>query len=334
MVKPTIFKLLSWQATLSALVILLSIPSGCSKKSETPLRIGINSWPGYEFLYLAQEKGFYREESLDVKLLEFNSLSDARRAYERGQIDGLGTSVIDILQARESSARSPQVVQVIDYSNGADTILAQTRIKDGSALRGSHIGVEFGSLGIYVLARGLETFGLTLADVKLISLDQISMEEALSQGTLDAIVSYPPTSIKLLRDAKVKTLFDTSDIPGEVVDVIAVDEQIINQRTSEVSKLLRAYQKAVQYTQQNPDEAYRIMSAREGITVDEFRKSMHNGMHIVTQAEQAGFLMPGGKLEKVIDMSDRILRLTGQINGPDRRTDLATDRFVINGELN
>jgi NitT/TauT family transport system substrate-binding protein len=160
------------------------------------------------------------------------------------------------------------------------------------------------------------------------------MEEALSQGTLDAIVSYPPTSIKLLRDAKVKTLFDTSDIPGEVVDVIAVDEQIINQRTSEVSKLLRAYQKAVQYTQQNPDEAYRIMSAREGITVDEFRKSMHDGMHIVTQAEQAGFLMPGGKLEKVIDMSDRILRLTGQINGPDRRTDLATDRFVINGELN
>lgn len=311
-------------------LVLLSVISGCTEKLDEPLRIGINTWPGYEFLYLAQEKDFYRHEGLDVKLVEFSSLSDARRAYERGQIDGLCTSVIDVLQARESSARSPQVVQVVDYSDGADVILANLTIPDGTALRGSRIGVELGSLGIYVLARGLEKFGLTLADVNLTSMDQISMEEAISQGTLDAIVSYPPTSIKLTRETKAKVLFTSSEISGEVVDVIAFDEQIINQRSADIGKLLQAYQKAMHYTQQHPEEAYRIMSAREGITPDEFREALNGGMHIVTHEEQAEFFMPGGKLEKVVDMADHILRQSGQIKGPDRRAGVANGTFALN----
>lgn len=309
---------------------LLGTTSGCFEHSHEPLRIGINAWPGYEFLYLAQVKGFYREEGLDIKLLEFSSLSDARRAYERGQIDGLGTSVIDVLQARDSSTRSPQIVQVIDYSDGADMILARPDIPDIYALRGRSIAVEIGSLGVYVLARGLELHDLSLSDVNLVSMDQISMEEAISKGTIDAIVSYPPTSIKLLRDATAKRLFASSEIAGEVFDVIAVDEQVIDLRSADVAKLLHAYQKAILYTQQYPDEAYQIMSAREGITSAELHKVMINGMHIVSQDEQADYLRSGGKLEKVIDITDRILRQTNQIKGPDRRSGITNNTFALN----
>ena len=314
-----------------ALVVpcLLSVTAGCVKEPENMLRIGINTWPGYEFLYLAQEKGFYQEEGLDVKLLEFNSLSDARRAYERGQLDGLGTSVIDALQTLENSERSPQIVQVIDYSDGADVILAKPGIRDLHALRGGRVGVELGSLGIYLLARGLEKHGLGLGDVKMTSMDQMSMMEAISKGMLDAIVTYPPTSLKLVGDFKAENLFTSSEIPGEIVDVIIVDEQVIKQRPSDISKLLRAYQKAMQFTRQHPDEAYKIMAAREGITPDEFGKLMQYGIHIISKEEQAEFFLPGGKLEKVIDMTDRILRQSVQIKGTDRRAGLVNASFAL-----
>ncbi len=307
---------------------LMVFVTGCAKKIPEPLRIGINAWPGYEFLYLAQEKGFYQDLGVAVKLVEFNSLADARRAYERGQIDGLGTSVIDVLQSREQSTRAPQVVQVIDYSNGADVIIAKSSVKNGAALRGKKIGVELGSLGTYVLARGLEKFGLTLADVQLISMDQISMEEAINNGSLDAIVTYPPKSINIISQGKATKIFDTAEIPGEVVDVIAIDDQVIQQRSVEVSNFLKAYQKALHFTEQNPIEAYHIMAAREGISADEFRAALQAGMHVVTQAEQGEFFKAGGKLASVIDTSDRILRQSLQIKGPDRREGIVNALFV------
>ena len=78
-------------------VAVLSLGVGCSPEKPTTLRVGINPWPGYEFLYLAQEKGFYRDAGLDVRLVEFSSLADTRRAYERGQINAIGTTVIEVL---------------------------------------------------------------------------------------------------------------------------------------------------------------------------------------------------------------------------------------------
>ena len=53
--------------------------TGCSPEPKAELRVGINAWPGYEFLYLAQEKGFYRDEGVAVRIIEFNSLRCAPR---------------------------------------------------------------------------------------------------------------------------------------------------------------------------------------------------------------------------------------------------------------
>jgi NitT/TauT family transport system substrate-binding protein len=318
---------LAWLLTAAA----LSLHPGCSPEKTASLRVGINPWPGYEFLYLAQEKGFYRAEGIEVRLVEFSSLSDARRAYERGQINALGTTVIEVLQIRENSPRSPQIVQITDYSNGADVILARPGLTNGASLRGARIGLELGSLGIYLLARGLEKNGLSLADVKRVSLDQLSMEDAFRQGELDAIVTYPPISTILLRDTKANTVFSSAEIPGEVIDVIAVEAEINTQRPGDVAKLLRAYHRAMAYTQQHPAEAHRIMAAREGLTPEEFRAALTGGIRLLAESDQADYLRPGGKLATVLDASDRILRQSGQIKGLDRRGNASTAAFAGKG---
>jgi NitT/TauT family transport system substrate-binding protein len=192
---------LSGRLSLLVAMTALLLTSACAPPQAPALRVGINPWPGYEFLYLAQEKGFYRDQGFDLRLIEFNSLSDARRAFERGQIDAIAATVIEVLQVRDNSARSPQIVQVVDYSNGADVILARSGISNEAGLRGARIGLELASLGVFVLSRGLEQNALSLTDVKLVSMDQLSMENAYQNGELDAIVTYPPTSTKLLRNS-------------------------------------------------------------------------------------------------------------------------------------
>lgn len=305
----------------------LAVACGCAPKALPVLRVGMNPWPGYEFLHLAQQKGFYKDEGLEVRLVDFSSLADCRRAYERGQLDAMGSTVIEVLMVRDQSARSPQIVQVVDYSAGADVILAQPGLKTGADLRGARIGVELASLGVYVLARGLEKSGLTFSDVKAISMDQVSMEDAFRKGELDAVVTYPPTSIKLLADTQAHPVFSTAEIAGEVLDVLVVEEEVIRQRPGDVGKFLKAFQRAVAYASTNPADAYRIMAANEGISPEEFARALTDGMKLLTAADQAAYFQRGGPLATVIDATDRILRQGGQIKGPDRRAGIGNPVF-------
>jgi NitT/TauT family transport system substrate-binding protein len=313
---------------LIALCGLLFCYLGCAKEQKQPLHVGINQWPTYEFLVLAREKGFFKEAGIDVKLVEFSSLSDARRAYERGQLEAFCTTTIEVLQAHAFSKRTPQIVKVIDYSLGADVILTQKNIKTAEALRGGRIGVELASLGVYVLTRGLQTLGLTLQDIHAINMDQLSMEEAFRAGEIDAMVSYPPTSVRLRRDNEVNTIFSTLQIPGEVIDVIAVDKEVQQQRRNDIRLLLESYDRAVSYAQAHPEEAYAIMAKQEGITPDEFAKALKDGIVLVSAAEQKEYLGPNGKLAAIIDSSDRILRETNQISGPDHRNDSINPSYL------
>lgn len=312
----------------ACLIAAVSVFTGCLSEPTPTIQIGMNAWPGYEFVYLASEKGFYAEEGVNVRVVEFSSLADARRAYERGKIDAFATTVIEVLQARDDSARTPQIVQVVDASEGADVILAQSGIPDVAGLRGKRVGVELASLGVYFLARALEKNGLSLSDVEPVSMDQISMESAFRNGELDAIVTYPPVSVNILRDGVANKVFSSADIPGEVIDVIAVEAHIVEERPEDVERILRAYHRAIEYAQDHRDEAYSIMAAREGITPEEFDQALTEGIRLFSASDQNEYLRPDGKLSRVIDKCDQVLRETRQIVGPDRRAGAYSARFV------
>jgi NitT/TauT family transport system substrate-binding protein len=314
-----------WPALLAAAVVFLN---GCSTESADPIRIGLNAWPGYEFLYLAQEKGFYRDEGVDVRLVGFNSLSDARRAYERGQIDGLGTTIVEVLQAREYSKRTPQIVQAIDYSDGADMLLVRPGITNASSLRGARVGVELASVCVFVLYRALEKNGLSLKDVQLVSSDQATMTTAFERGNLDAVVTYPPNSVALLRSGQARRFFTSAEIPGEVVDVIAIEEDVCKRRPGDVERVIRAYHRAIAYAERNPDDAHAIMARREGITPSEFRQTLTDGVRMISQSEQSKYLRPAGAVSAAITAADKALRDSGQIKGANRSHNIINPSFV------
>lgn len=300
---------------------------GCRPEPSATLRVGINCWPTYEFFYLAQEKGWFREQGLDVRIVEFGSLSDARRAYERGQINVMGCTPIEVLQVRDRSARSPQVVQVLNYSAGADVILAQPGLTNVAGLRGAKVGVESTSLGAYVLAQALERNGLRLSDVVTVATDQTSLAEAFRRGELTALVTYPPTSLQLLRETRATRLFSTEEMPGEVLDVVAVEADLAARHPTAVAKLLAAFQRAVRHAAEHPAEAHALMARREGLTPEEFRRALTEGIVLVPAVEQWAFLGPGGRLEPLLEATDRVLRGTGQLRGPDRRAGCVNPTF-------
>lgn len=298
-------------------MLAATLLAACGDSGAHAIRLGLNSWPGYEFAWLASTKGFYAQEGVDVRIVEFSSLADARRAYERGQIDAIATTVVEVVQIRNDSSRSPQIVQVVDCSSGADVILAKPELADCAAMRGKRVGVELGSISAYVLLRALQQHGLAMEHVQVVSKDQLSMFDAFRKGELDAVVTYPPTSVRLQRECAAKTLFSSVSIPGEVVDVIAVEESVVSARPNEVRAMLRAFWRAQRYADAEPDTAHEMMARREGITRDEFRAALTEGICLLGESDQRDYL-PRGKLEPIVLRVRELLRSFATVQDVDR----------------
>ena len=120
---------------------------------------------------------------------------------------------------------------------------------------------------------------MTLQDVSLVYVRTADMVEALREGKVDAITAYPPNSTEIESAGLARPIFSSSRIPGEIVDVLALDEAVIRERPDDVAGVIRAFYRAVRFAQEHPEEAWQIMSARERVTPEEFRQALQSRHH-------------------------------------------------------
>ncbi len=271
-------------AIVAAFVCILLI-HGCTSNSSKSVKIAINSWPGYEFLYLAQKVGIYDQLGLNIELIELDSLSDVQRAYVNGYADGFASTVIEAVQAEVLSERPLKIILVPDYSNGGDVIIAPNGLSSIKDLKGKTVGAEVSSLGIFLLDRALALHGLSLNDVNIVNIEQLNGEQKMLAGEIDAFVTYPPVSVNILKHKRFHKIFTSAEIPNEIIDTVAVSETVLKKQPDFSQKLRKAWGLAINYYQANPQEAIQLMAEREGISPAEFKEVLSD-LHIVSEQAQ------------------------------------------------
>jgi NitT/TauT family transport system substrate-binding protein len=254
---------------IAALTLGAIVLASCTK-AEPPLRIGANVWPGYETLYLARSLGYY--DNTPIRLVDYPSGTEEVRAYRNGEIEGAGIS-IDQALVLASTNPDVRIVVVMDFSNGGDVILGQPEIKNLKALKGRPVGVESSALGAFIITRALEQQGMSPKDIKIISLGVSEHERAFKKGTVDAVVTFGAARTKLL-EAGAKTLFDSSQMAGEIVDVLILREDVINKQPQTVQALVEGRFRALDYLNKNPQDAAVRIAPRTGITPEQFLESL------------------------------------------------------------
>jgi NitT/TauT family transport system substrate-binding protein len=252
------------------------------------VRIGANLWIGYDLLSLAADVGWFEEEGLHVEIVDLGSLTDVRAAFERGYVDGMATTLIEVVQARSEADRAPVAVLFTDYSDGADVVVARRDITAVAGLAGARIAVE-PPLGIYMLHRMLTMAGMTPDDVEIVWVSQAGMDALAWSGRIDAAVTFPPVSIELTRDLGYSTLFSSADIPGEVLDVVSFSEQFTRDHPEAVRAILRVWDRALRYVSEHHDEAVAAISAREGLDAAEVEEAL-GGLRWLSLSQQGGLL--------------------------------------------
>lgn len=226
----------------------------------TPVKLGVGFIPNVQFatFYVGIEKGFYAEEGLDVSL-EYGFENDYLKLVGVNESQFMVGSGDQVVLGR---AQGLPVRYVMNwYSQYPVVIFAKSDagITQPSDLAGRTIGIPGPFGASYVAFRGiLEAAGLTEADVKLESIG-FTQAAAISEGTVDAAVDYGVNGPVVLAQAGVETtqikLDDYLQMPA---NGLVTNEQTIADNPELVGKMVRASLKAVQYTLDNPDEAFTI----------------------------------------------------------------------------
>jgi NitT/TauT family transport system substrate-binding protein len=263
------------------LTTILLMVSACTPAPEPQLRVGTVPWPGYEPLFLGRELGLLPSQR--VHLVEYMSSAQAVRAFRNGAIDAMSASLEEVLLF-EQLGHEPQVVLVLDSSHGADCVMARPEVDGLAGLRGRRIGSEDSTLGLYMLNRALEKTGLRREDVRLDIRPLETHVEAYQRGELDAVVTFEPYC-RRLADVGARRLFDSSSIPGEIVDVLIVRKQFLEAHPEQVDALLRGWFAALAWAREHPQESANRMARRLGLHPGQFREAL-SGVYLMDEREQ------------------------------------------------
>lgn len=252
------------RSTLPLLLFALLSLSGCGKPPADVLKVGSNVWPGYELFFLARDKGFLSTD--EVRLVELPNATNVSQGLMSGNIQG-GLLTLDEAIRLVDAGLPLKVVSVVNFSRGGDVIIARENWQ-ANELPGKNIAVESSAVGALMLegfkqARDLRDGDL---EVQYISVDQ---SERVFKDGADMVVTFEPYRSHLL-DIGGYQIFDSSEIPDLIVDVLVVREDLLEEgQEIYVKNLIASFFQAMDYLHEHPDDAAPILNKRQRLSNEE-----------------------------------------------------------------
>lgn len=231
-----------------------------SADSAMSLTLGTISWIGQVPIYIAQEKGFYKEAGLDFNLRLFGSGSEYMSAFLTNQLDGVSpvSSEAIIMKAQ---GKDYKIVLVQDNSVGSDGILAKDSIKSIADFKGKKVAVDTSGVSYFFLLQVLKEAGLSKDDITAVNTEPAAAAAAFQANSVDIAVTYAPY-LKQADDAVEdgRIIYDSSKMPTAITDLYLFDTAYIKSNTKAVQAFVDATLKGLQFLKDNPDEGIAIGS--------------------------------------------------------------------------
>ena len=236
---------------------------GAAAAEAEPLKLAHSTWVGYGPLFIAQEKGYFAEEGVEVELVNMEDVKIRFPALAAGKIDALVTTVDTMLNFL-SEDQSYRYLFALDDSRGGDGIVARKEIKTIADLKGRTVGYTEGSVSQFFLGVLLKQAGLRLSDVKSQNMTAGDAGAAFVAGRLDAAVTWEPWLTRGKQAPHGHLLVDSSATPGLIVDVAVTTPEKLEARRADLQAVYRAWIRAVEFQKANEKEADEIMARGVG----------------------------------------------------------------------
>jgi NitT/TauT family transport system substrate-binding protein len=229
-------------------------PIGASAQT-TNVRIAFNGFGGIAPLYLGQDAGIFKKQSLNLEMIFIPGGSVSLQALIGKSLDLLMTGGPPVVNAYLQGAK-------IKIIGGATNLLpymfvATGGIRSPEQLKGKKIGISrFGSNTDYVVRLALGQFALSSNDVQILQVGGSQARlVAMKSGAIQATVLSPEESL-VAQKMGYGILFDFIEkgIEFPHVNVVARDDYLETQ-VQTVRSFMRAYIESVRYYKTHRTEA-------------------------------------------------------------------------------
>ncbi len=303
-------KMVSLKITVFMSLLLLT---GCVEHEESQLRVGTNVWPGYETLYLAREQGYLPE---NIKLIELLSATDTMEAFLNNRIE-VAALTLDEAISLEGDGVDIAIFLVMDISNGSDTLIVREGIKNLQDLKGKRILYEKTALGALMMHEILMEADLMLADIYPVHAHVNHHYKTFLKGDVDAVITFEPVTTQLISKGY-SVIFDSSHIPGKIVDVLVIRKSQINEYRDSIQTLVNGHFKTLEILKNKPDIALTTMSHRMNIKPDELRHAL-NGLKFPGRALNHSLLSISGSNKGLSETAEFLNQVLYETNILERK---------------
>ena len=243
-------------------LVLLAVAVAWPAAAKT-LKVAHSTWVGYGPFYIARDKGFFKEEGVDVEFVLMEDTALKMGALFAGQID-IAASTCDEFPIYMKPGKPVRYMMAVDYSKGGDGIVATKDIKSVKDLKGKKVAFEHGSISQFFLNVMLNEAGLQQSDIEDINMTAQDAGTAFAAKQVDAAVTWEPALSLGANSPNGHLLVSSAEKPGLIVDVLAVTPETIAAHKDELKAFARAWYRALDFLAKNPDEAYTIMAKGVG----------------------------------------------------------------------
>ena len=222
--------------------------AGCKSKDEgsastasgdTPsFSLAWSEYPSWSVFGVADEMGLIdgakgemgeieKKYGVDIELKEAG-YDSCLTMFSADNCDAVCITNMDALIV--SPSRDSVAVLATSTSNGADGCLVTSEIADIEALKQHKVYGLKGTVSEYCFVRCLEIAGFAEADFQFTNQDPAIAAQSMQSGDPNhqAIMVWNPFVLQTLNDrSDVKVLFDSTQIPGEIVDMVAIGKDVL-----------------------------------------------------------------------------------------------------------
>ncbi len=293
----TIFKRIAAGAALGlALMGTLAVPATADTKRfdvAWTIYVGWMPWGYIDEMGILDR--WAEKYDIEINLTQVNDYIEGINLYTAGRFHAATMANMDMLTIPAAGGVDTTALITGDFSNGNDAVVLKNR-DSLEEIAGLDVYLYELSVSHYTMARALDSVGLTERDVRVVNTTDADIVTVFRDDRVQAATLWNPQLGEVMRHPEAVSVFDSSQIPGEILDIMAVRTDVLAEHPELGKALTGAWFEAIDIIFGDDEEmaleARKFMAEASGTDLDGFQRQLDATYLFETPQAKLDFLTP------------------------------------------
>jgi len=164
---------------------------------------------------------------INIEVVQINDYIESINQYTVGEFDACTMTNMDALTIPAAGGVDSTALIVGDFSNGNDGIVLKGE-SELAAIEGQNVNLVELSVSHYLLARALDSVGLSEADVQVVNTSDADMVAIYGTDDVTSVATWNPLLNEISQQPSSTVVFNSAQIPGEIIDLLVINTDTLS----------------------------------------------------------------------------------------------------------